>query len=130
MWTAGCRGDGYGAYTIVHGQQVAAHRHAYVLAYGEIPDGMYVLHKCDTPRCVNPDHLFLGTNDDNMHDMVLKRRSALGERNPRGKLFPEQVLEIRRLCEEGVPQKKLAERFGVNVLAVNRVVRRASWRHL
>lgn len=91
IWTA-CRDHkGYGQLRI-HSKSILAHRYAYILEHGEIPDGMFVCHHCDNPSCVNPTHLFLGTNTDNVHDMMAKGRNmhitrpetlARGERHGR-----------------------------------------------
>jgi hypothetical protein len=89
LWTGGCSNTGYGAFWL-KGQTINAHRIAWLLTSGPIPDGMDVLHRCDANysvgdrsyrRCVRPDHLFLGTDKDNMADMVAKGRSASGERH-------------------------------------------------
>lgn len=72
--------DGYGLFQ-VHGYAMRAHRVAWMLWRGEIPDGMFVLHRCDNPPCCNPDHLFLGTSRDNIDDMLRKGRQAKGERH-------------------------------------------------
>jgi len=78
IWVGAELGPGYGAF-VVRGRKVGAHRYSYQRAYGEIPPGKYVLHKCDTPCCVNPDHLFLGDHGDNMRDMVRKGRGHSGK---------------------------------------------------
>jgi hypothetical protein len=82
IWTAAVDGGGYGNFALHKGRFVKAHRLAYEMMVGQIPEGMNVLHRCDTPRCVNPSHLFLGTQADNMADMVSKNRFRLGNRNP------------------------------------------------
>lgn len=93
LWTASVSGGGYGQF-IAHGKLIVASRYSWEIHYGIIPDGMLVCHHCDTPSCVNPSHLFLGTELDNKRDMKEKGRSAHGERNgtkthpesrPRGK---------------------------------------------
>ena len=82
VWTASTTPFGYGKFGI-HGQSPAlAHRYSYELAYGRIPDGMKVLHGCDNPSCVNPAHLFLGTQADNLADMYAKGRWKPGKPNP------------------------------------------------
>ena len=79
MWTGGARGK-YGQSSRL-GKSLSAHRHSWILHYGPIPDGLFVLHKCDVPRCVRPDHLFLGTHQKNMDDMYAKGRGPTGDRN-------------------------------------------------
>lgn len=114
---------GYGRF-YVHGSRTTfAHRWSYEQAYGPIPDGLKVLHKCDTPGCVRPDHLFLGTILDNIRDMDQK-----GRRNVARSLSAADVVEIRRLYD---PQKRnggdLARRFGVTRIYLWKVVTRRHW---
>src|SRR5687768_2203335 len=92
-WQGGCRGKGYGQ-CFFRGKPHAAHRVSWMLANGDIPNGLYVLHKCDNPPCVNPGHLFLGTQSENMIDCARKGRVAtIGKarftRCPRGHSFDE-----------------------------------------
>lgn len=105
--------DGYGRRK-AFGEQMA-HRAAWVEVHGPIPEGMSVLHRCDNPPCINVDHLFLGTQSDNVKDMNAKGRHGYtgqrGERNPNVKLTDEQVREIRASTEGSTI---LAERYGVH----------------
>jgi hypothetical protein len=144
MWKAANVPKGYGV-MYFNGRQQYAHRISYQIHVGAIPDGLFVLHRCDTPACVNPEHLFLGTLADNTADMMAKGRSkggapsgdrnpmrihkALlsGEKNGSSKLTMEQVEEIRRLYKAGVVQTKLAVQFGVNQPHISRIVRGESW---
>lgn len=107
LWDAMDNGRGYGV-LLVDGKRTYAHRYSYAFFKGPIPEGMFVLHACDTPQCSNPEHLFLGTHEDNMRDMKEKGRcghkinSMPGEANPQSKLTTEQVLDIRaRHAAEG-----------------------------
>lgn len=91
-----------------------AHRAAWVVANGPIPDGLYVCHRCDNTLCCNPAHLFLGTHRENMADMRDKGRSAYGVRSPRTRLSEEAVMGIRiAYARGGVTQQALADAHGV-----------------
>jgi len=120
-WTKGKR-KGYGA-VYIGGKQCDAHRLAWELTNGPIPDGMHVLHECDNPGCVRPSHLFLGTHADNMGDMRKKGRNP-GAR----KLSEEQVLSIRRKHAAGVSRKALATEYQITAANLWYVVTRRSWR--
>lgn len=114
LWTGFRDVGGYGRVSKWReANEQMAHRISYLIAHGEIPKGLHVLHQCDNPSCVNPRHLFLGTNTDNMRDRDEKGRVASGERNGRAKLSDEDVFEILRLTAEGVRQKEIAKRFSV-----------------
>lgn len=145
-WTGAHHPFGYGVIGIDSQKIATTHRVAWELAYGPIPNGLWVLHHCDNPACVRPEHLFLGTHADNMADMVAKGRwtprpeRARGERNgththsekvARGeacswaKLTDTQVSEIRRrYAAGGITQRGLGREFGVSQVAIGKVVRR------
>lgn len=129
LWTAATNGVGYGVFE-VDGGRVYVHRFSYELHRGQIPTGMYVCHSCDTRACVNPAHLWLGTNADNLADMAAKGRSIHGARSPHAKLTKPQVRAIRRLYATGRhSQRELAIRFEVNQTNISFIVRRQTWRH-
>lgn len=111
-----------------------AHRLAYEYAFGSIPDGLYVLHKCDNPPCVNPEHLFAGTQKDNMYDMIAKKRSTTvgvkGEENKTAKLTTENVIEIRRRVDAGELQDVVRKDFGISTVHIWRIVNRLRWTHV
>lgn len=98
-----------------------AHRFSWEAHNGQIPEEMCVLHKCDTPSCVNPDHLFLGTNDDNVADRVAKGRSAKGEQHGKAKLTDRQILEIRDMS--GTLQE-IGDYYGVHNSHISRIKNR------
>jgi hypothetical protein len=141
-WSAAKDRDGYGWFKRA-GKQVYAHRVSWTLHHGEIPAGLFVLHKCDNPSCVRPEHLFLGTNLDNVRDALSKGRMAVGDRNG-SRLHPEklrrgesvgtsklkdaQVIQIRLRHANGEKQQVLADAFGVSNQQVSNIVRRASRR--
>lgn len=112
------------------GRQVRAHRFSYILHFGEIPEGMCVLHKCDRGQCVAPDHLFLGTQDDNMKDMAKKKRSCLGSRNGQSKLTEKQVKEIRNINYSDMKRQEIADLYGITANHVTRLRASGRWNHL
>src|SRR5882724_11171101 len=110
--------QGYGLLRY-NGKQARAHRVAYDLVVGDIPDGIQVLHICDNPPCVNPEHLFLGTDQDNMNDKVMKGRHSYGEAH--GKLTNNQVLEMRKLFGTGISDADIARRFNISEGAMRHI---------
>jgi hypothetical protein len=116
-------------YGVLGNKGKKAHRLSWEIHFGPIPLGMHVLHKCDVPSCVNPDHLFLGTHVVNMQDRQRKGRtkSALGERQHLAKLNRAKVIEIRN-SEETLDA--LAIRFGVNKTTIWQVKTKRTWRHV
>jgi len=131
IWTGKNRGWRYGAFNL-KGRVVGAHRFSWELAYGPIPEGLHVLHKCDVGFCVRPDHLFLGTHDDNMLDRKVKGRvnAPVGERNAWAKLTAADVLEIRARYQAGETQVNLAAYFNVHQGTISKVVIGSGWKHI
>ncbi len=128
----GCKiPKGYGQF-VSGGVSYRAHRFSYQHYIGEIPDDMFVLHRCDRPSCVNPKHLFLGTNDDNMKDMVNKKRSVHrhGERNPSVKITEEIAIEIKRMLHLDFKQKYIASILNVSIHIVSNIKKGISWSYL
>lgn len=122
LWTGWKLNSGYGD-TSVNGRRITVHRFSYELANGPIPKGKLVLHRCDVPACVNPEHLFLGTDADNNHDMRAKGRA----RNGRQKLTPEQVRAIRAEYRYDATTRRsnaiaLAERYGIDRSNISKIM--------
>ncbi len=108
----------------------SSHRVAWELAFGTVPEGLQVLHKCDVPGCCRFDHLWLGDHDDNMADMVAKGRQARGERSGRAKLTESQIIQIRALRKEGAKLKDLGRQFGVHFSIIHDIEHRVIWKHV
>lgn len=131
LWTASTAGKGYGQIRIPGTRLNAyAHRAAYEIHKGQVPEGKYVCHTCDNMRCVNPDHLWLGSCAENQQDMVSKGRSLYGERNPYARLTPDAVRKIRQLLAQGIAQTKIAAMFGIQQMEVSRIKTGKRWKHL
>lgn len=140
QWTGSIfKGRGYGQLT-VKCRNYSSHRLSWIIHFGSIPEGKWVLHKCDNRLCVNPSHLFLGCGRDNIHDAMEKGRDGwVGERNGNATVTEKQVREIRELRrkhrrgrgwdrEFGVAA--LARRFNTTVNVISAIVHNRSWRHI
>jgi predicted XRE-type DNA-binding protein len=121
---------GYGQFSY-KGLMYRSHRFSYELKYGKIQNGLYVCHSCDNRSCVNPNHLFLGTNVDNMKDMVNKGRAAKGENNATAKLNENQVIEIRDKYTTGkFLQRQLAIEYNISQVEISDITTRKIWKHI
>lgn len=133
LWKRNRLPRGYGLFR-ANGRNVYAHRHAWAIKNGRsVPRGLCVLHKCDNPPCVNPDHLFLGTQKENMADMKKKGRGrggASGERNGSAKLRTEDVIRIREAMLFGAKGTDLAKVYGVDSSIIYDIRDRVIWSHV
>lgn len=128
-WTASLYKDGYGAFGLGK-RMVRAHRFAFEMCKGD-PGQMLVCHSCDNRKCVNPDHLFLGTNAINLADMVEKGRSTLGERNFQAVSSEEIVLRIRtEYSNSGITLKEISEKYRIPKSTVHAITSGKTWKHL
>ena len=123
-WTKTLSNTGY-ARISRSGKYDLAHRASYETFVGKIPTGLWVLHRCDNRRCINPAHLFLGTREDNVADMVAKGRQAYGERHGVSKLTATQVAAIRA---DSRKHREIAADYGVTYGLVGHIKRRLVWR--
>lgn len=132
-WTGGTHKKGYGTLQgEAGGKNIATHRYSYEIHKGPIPDGLYVRHTCDNPRCVNPDHLILGTPTDNVRDMWERGRARpkgiIGEANHNTKLAEAQVRVIR--ADKSKNNHQWARELGVTPNAIRAIRTRKSWKHI
>lgn len=133
-WTAGSRNPhlGYGEFKW-QGRNYIATRFLWMLEYGVAPGSLSVLHRCDNPRCVNPDHLFLGTDKDNMTDKATKKRgnAPKGEKHGRVKLTADMVRDIRsKYAAHTHTLTQLAQEYSVAFQHISGIVNRRFWRHI
>lgn len=112
-WNGSRRPTGYGVVGVGRQRLEYVHRLAWTLAEGPIPDGLFVCHRCDNPPCMRPDHLFLGSDLDNIADMNSKKRNAFGERNGHAVLSNADVVELRAAMALGASPTALAATWGV-----------------
>lgn len=129
-WKAG-RSKRYG-YFFIHPRNQLAHRAAWILTHGEIPEGMVVCHKCDNTFCVNVNHLFLGTQADNVHDMHQKGRGrkATGSSSGNSRLIERDVRQIFDMYEKRYKIDNIAEQFGVHRSTIQSILKGRTWAHL
>ena len=129
IWNGALFKTGYGSFWF-DGQNRLAHRISYQIYIDQNLNDKHVLHKCDNRKCVNPIHLFLGTELDNHRDKVIKGRSARGIRNGSAKLTDKDVIEIRILYPVVKSMRKLCDMYNVTRTAIRRVVRYTGWKHV
>lgn len=146
-WTRYCDPAGYGR-LYFQGNSFYAHRFAFIVSHGTIPEGLHICHTCDNPPCCNPAHLWAGTARDNAHDAQEKGRRLKPNPNPkkryqatgnypckgtthgRAKLTNDDVRAIRQLCRDGVRHEDIAIRFGVSASLISEINTRKIWRHI
>lgn len=129
LWIGPVSKAGYGQISVANKRQYA-HRFSYELHQGSLDANMSVCHHCDTPRCVNPNHLFSGTKGENSDDMVSKERQAHGTRNKRAKLNEADIKRIRDLAQVGLNTIQLADMFGVADSTISRILHRRNWKYV
>jgi len=128
-WIAGKDTDGYGVFAIKR-KQIKAHRYMWEITHGMILFHYHVLHKCDNPSCVNPNHLWLGTNYENIIDCINKDRHTRGERNSRAKLTDKKVFEIRKAFTEGKGNVEIAKKHRVHRATIWGIRCNGKWSHV
>lgn len=120
---------GYGQF-FANRKTYRAHRFSYEFFKGAIPAGADVCHTCDVCLCVNPDHLWLGTQKENSQDMVRKKRSLVGAKNSQARLRDDEIIEMRQLRLGGMPQADLARIYGIKQPHVSDIINRKKWAHV
>lgn len=131
-WIAGKDAQGYGVCKFM-GRPVKAHRLVYSFYRGTIPDGMVCCHKCDNRSCVNPNHIFLGTHEENMADRNKKGRQCKGSDTPFSKLTEEKVIKLRKRWKKGSHKhgaSQMARELGLDAQTVLKAVKGKNWKHV
>jgi hypothetical protein len=129
LWTGGLLKTGYGSIRD-NGKALRAHRVAYELLVGQIPDGMLLRHSCDNPKCVNPAHLIPGTAAQNSQDALDRGRAIVGEAHHNAKIPNHAIATIRAALAAGVPGKYLAKQFGVDPTVISRIKLNKKWKYV
>lgn len=127
IWMASLNTGGYGKTGLGRGSYLAAHRVSYENKFGPIPKDKFALHTCDIKCCVNPDHIFLGTQKENMADKVKKNRQARGEKHGTHKLTDVQVMRIKSSNEKPID---LAKEFNCSIITIRQIRNGLYWKHL
>lgn len=129
LWSGTLLDVGYGQFS-VNRAKTSAHRFSWESLRGPIPSGMFICHRCDVRACVNPDHLFLGTQADNMRDAAHKGRVSRGDNHLNAVVNETIVREIRALAEAGQKPAQIAKTYGLKRTTVGAIVRRRAWAHV
>jgi hypothetical protein len=130
LWTGAKKEWGYGVIGSTGKRIIRANRASWIINRGPIPKGLWVLHRCDNPPCVNPDHLWLGNGLENMQDAARKGRMNQGENHGMSKLTTKQVLEMKSLYKKWAKnQAWLAAKFGISVFTLRRICYGTTWKH-
>jgi hypothetical protein len=117
---------------VINGKRLRLSRYMYEQKHGCIPEGMVVRHKCDNPRCINPDHLEVGTHTNNMRDMIERgrRKSTIGSNNPKSKLTEDNVTDVIRRYKKGEKQTDIAKRYHVSKHCIFGIIHDRNWKFL
>lgn len=129
VWVKRRHAKGYGEKTF-NGVKDRVHRFAFAVFHGDFDDAWQVCHTCDNPPCINPNHLFLGTHDDNHADKVNKGRQAQGSNHGIAKLTEADIPEIFRLRKDGLLHREIADKFGVTRSRISTILARKEWDHV
>ncbi|ARK28770.1 HNH endonuclease signature motif containing protein [Halalkalibacter krulwichiae] len=114
----------------IRGITKKVHRHVYEQCFGEIPEGLVVRHKCDNPSCVNPEHLEIGTQKDNVRDMMLRNRHVKGSKKSASKLKETDVINIKRLLKKGCTNVYIASLYKVHNSVISEIKHKKIWTHV
>lgn len=132
-WQSAKMPKGYGIFTVLlEGKYVGvlAHRMAWLITYSDVPTELYVCHKCDNPKCVRPEHLFLGTHADNLGDQKAKGRSRFGSKHHGAKVTEEDVKDMFALREQGLTHKQIAEKYNMSRPNVTVILNGRTWQNV
>jgi hypothetical protein len=129
-WRKATTSRGYGTFTY-RSKKERANRVSYLVFKGFIPEGIFVCHTCDNPSCVNPDHLYLGTHQQNVDDKLKRNRQPRGEKINLAKLKEKDIIKIRSSYEnKEKTQQSLADEYNVSQTAISRIIHKKTWGHL
>ncbi len=133
LWRASGSDEGYGHFSLRRNNRgicALAHRMAWAITNGPILNGLSVLHRCDVPSCVNPNHLWLGTQAENMADMIQKKRLPVGVKRWNNRFSEADVLDMRDLRNKGWKLKEIGQKYAAKLYIICDIVNRRSWKHL
>jgi hypothetical protein len=146
-WKASLTTHGYGQFVLPYHHHIGAHRFAYELENGPVPAGLVVCHRCDNPPCVNPAHLWVGTQGDNLRDMHGKGRGNTdswplaveasrtadrphGEKHHNAHMTAEKIRALRKMRQDGATYDAIALEFGIGKSLVAQIITRKTWKHV